>query len=79
MKRLIGLFTTLVVLALPAAAQAKGEFHPEDEFELNDWIPIHIGPLNLSINKAVVYLLLGALCTCLLGITLMRVRRSFSF
>ena len=75
MKRLIGLFTTLVVLALPAAAQAKGEFHPEDEFELNDWIPIHIGPLNLSINKAVVYLLLGALCTCLLGITLMRVRR----
>jgi F-type H+-transporting ATPase subunit a len=75
-KRLIGVLTTLVVLAVPAPAMAKGEFHPEDEFELHDWIPIHLGPLNMSINKAVVYLLLGALLTCLLGIFLMRVRFS---
>ncbi len=74
MKRFVGILTTLVVLAVPASASAKGEFHPEDEFELNDWIPIHLGPLNLSINKAVVYLFLGALVTCLLGIFLMRFR-----
>ncbi len=45
---------SLVALALPAPALAKGEFHPEDEFELHPWISIHIGPLDMSINKAVV-------------------------
>jgi F-type H+-transporting ATPase subunit a len=49
-------------------------FHPEEEFELHDWVPIHLGPLDLSINKAVAYLLLGAVLTMLLGIVLMRAR-----
>ena len=44
------------------------------EWELHDWIPIHIGPIDMSINKAVAYLLLGALCSCVLGIVLMRVK-----
>jgi F-type H+-transporting ATPase subunit a len=64
----------LLALALPTPAFAKGEFHPEEEFELHPWISIHVGPLDLSINKAVAYLLLGSLCTMLLGIVLMRVR-----
>jgi len=72
-KRLAGAFLLLALVAAPAAS-AKGEFHPEDEFELHDWLPIHVGPLNLSINKAVAYLLLGSLLTILLGIVLMRVR-----
>jgi len=63
-----------LALALPAPAFGKGEFHPEEEFELHTWIPIHLGPLDLSINKAVAYLLLGSLCTMALGIFLMRVR-----
>jgi F-type H+-transporting ATPase subunit a len=63
-----------LALALPAPAFARGEFHPEDEFRLDPWISIHIGPLDMSINKAVVYLLLGALVTMLLGILLMRWR-----
>jgi F-type H+-transporting ATPase subunit a len=37
-------------------------------------VPIHLGPLDLSINKAVVYLLIGSLLTMALGIFLMRVR-----
>ncbi len=63
-----------LALALPAGASAKGEFHPEEEFDLHAWIPIHLGPLDLSINKAVAYLLLGSLVTILLGIFLMRFR-----
>jgi F-type H+-transporting ATPase subunit a len=66
----------LVGLALPADALAKGEFHPEEEFEQHPWVPIHLGPLDLSITKAVAYLMLGSLLTILLGIVLMRVRRS---
>jgi F-type H+-transporting ATPase subunit a len=67
---------SLIALALPAPAMAKGEFHPEEEFELHEWVPIHIGPLDMSINKAVVYLLLGSLCTILLAWFLMRYRLS---
>ncbi len=73
MKRLVALLFTLALVA-PSAAMAKGDFHPEDEFELHDWLPIHLGPLNLSINKAVAYLLLSALLTIVLGIVTMRVR-----
>jgi F-type H+-transporting ATPase subunit a len=72
-KRLAAALFTLTLVA-PSAALAKGEFHPEDEFELHDWLPIHLGPLNMSINKAVAYLLLGALLTIVLGIVTMRVR-----
>jgi F-type H+-transporting ATPase subunit a len=69
--------TVLAVLALtfPSAAFARGEFDPTIEFEQHEWIPIHLGPLNLSITKAVVYLMLGAVLTMLLGIGLMRVRK----
>ncbi|MGZ4386878.1 MAG: F0F1 ATP synthase subunit A, partial [Gaiellaceae bacterium] len=60
--------------ALPASASARGDFHPEKEFELTPWIPIHLGPLDLSVNKAVVYLWLGAALTIAVGLLLMRVR-----
>ena len=73
MKRLVAL-ACLFALALPQAALAKGEFHPEDEFEQHAWIPIHIGGLDLSITKAVVYLLLGALVTIVGGLFFMRGR-----
>jgi F-type H+-transporting ATPase subunit a len=73
--RLKGLVTGLAVLALtvPATASASG-FNVTEEFQLKDWVPIHIGPLDLSINRAVVYLWLGAVLTCLLGLGLMRWR-----
>ena len=65
---------SVLALALPGSAMARGEFDPTHEFELHDWVPIHIGPLDLSINKAVVYLMLGSVLTMALGIVLMRIR-----
>jgi F-type H+-transporting ATPase subunit a len=79
MKRVVALIP-LLALALPSVALAQGSEKENkgafisDEWELHDWIPIHIGPLDMSINKAVAYLLLGALCSCLLGLVLMRVK-----
>jgi F-type H+-transporting ATPase subunit a len=49
-------------------------FNPAGEFRLHEWVSIHLGPIDLSINKAVVYLALGAALTMLLGILLMRSR-----
>jgi F-type H+-transporting ATPase subunit a len=51
---------------------ATGDFEPQEEFELPAWVPIHIGPLDMSINKAVVYLWVGAAVTVLVGIWVMR-------
>jgi F-type H+-transporting ATPase subunit a len=71
------LFFTLasVVLLFPGSAFAAGvEFDPSHEFEQHPWIPIHLGPLDLSITKAVAYLFLGTLLTILLGLGLMRWR-----
>jgi F-type H+-transporting ATPase subunit a len=75
--RRLSLLLGLLILALPAPALAQAEdeeFDPSHEFELHAWIPIKIGPLDLSINKAVGYLFLGTALSIALGIVLMRVR-----
>jgi len=64
----------LLALSVPAPALARGKFDPTTEFEQHEWIPIHLGPLNLSITKAVVYLLIGTALTILLGVGLMRAK-----
>jgi F-type H+-transporting ATPase subunit a len=51
---------------------AESDFDPQHEFLLEEWIPIHIGPLDMSVNKAVVYLWIGGLATIVIGIWLMR-------
>jgi len=65
---------SLLVLALPQAALAKGEFDPSEEFIQHPWVEIHLGPLDLSINKAVAYLMLGSVLTMIIGIWGMRAR-----
>jgi F-type H+-transporting ATPase subunit a len=71
-KRLTLLLGTLALVAAPSAG--AGTFNPADEFELKQWVSIHLGPLDMSINKAVVYLAISSLLTILLGIFLMRSR-----
>jgi F-type H+-transporting ATPase subunit a len=70
------LFLLLPQVALAASSTGAEEekFNPEHDFELGEWIPIHIGPLDLSINKAVAYLILATIVTIALGLFLMRAR-----
>ena len=42
---------------------AESDFDPQHEFLLDEWIPIHLGPLDMSVNKAVVYLWVAGLAT----------------
>jgi F-type H+-transporting ATPase subunit a len=51
---------------------AASDFDPSHEFELHPWIDLQVGPLDLSVNKAVAYLWLGGLVTILFGIWVMR-------
>jgi F-type H+-transporting ATPase subunit a len=61
-KLLIGLGIYLggaILLYLIFGSDGKNEeFKPQDEFKLDPWIGIHIGGLDLSFNKAVLYVLL---------------------
>jgi F-type H+-transporting ATPase subunit a len=79
MRRLAAIGLSLF-LALPAVALASSEtgadekFNPASEWTLHPWVSINIGPLDMSINKAVAYLLLGTVISCVIGIVLMRVK-----
>src|SRR5689334_12020004 len=73
MRRLLPFLATLALVA-PANAFARGDFDPTTEFEQHEWIPIHLGPLNLSITKAVAYLMLGTVLTIAFGLVFMRGR-----
>jgi F-type H+-transporting ATPase subunit a len=53
-------------------AATEEDFQPQHEFELDPWIPLELGPIDLSINKAVVYLWLGAAATILFAVWVMR-------
>ena len=65
---------SLPALALAATEEGEEKFDPSHEFELPAWVSLELGPLDLSINKAVAYLMLGSVLTMLLGILLMRLR-----
>jgi F-type H+-transporting ATPase subunit a len=72
----------LVVLALTlpttALAQSSTEeetkFDPSHEWDLKTWGPeLKIGPIDMSINKAVAYLFLGTIVSILIGVVFFRV------
>lgn len=61
----------VAVLILPAvglfaafgSAGRNDEFRPQDEFKLDPWISLELGPVDMSINKAVLYLFLACALT----------------
>jgi F-type H+-transporting ATPase subunit a len=58
----------LIAIVLAAAFGSAGKndaYQPQDEFKLDPWISIKLGGLDLSINKAVLYLFLAAAATTL--------------
>jgi F-type H+-transporting ATPase subunit a len=58
---LIGLF--IIVLVAVGSEGKNNDFKPQNEFKLDPWISLKIGPLDMSINKAVLYLFLAAALT----------------
>ena len=82
MKRALAV-VTLFALTLPSLALAQTEpeeeskFDPSHEWDLQTWGPeLKIGPIDMSINKAVAYLILGSIVSILIGVVFMRVVKS---
>jgi F-type H+-transporting ATPase subunit a len=57
-------FGVTILLLLIAGSQGKNnEFQPQNEFKLDNWISLKLGPADLSINKFVLYLVLASSLT----------------
>ena len=48
------------------------EFHPQEEFKLDPWINLKLGPLDMSIDKAVAYVLIAAAAATLVMVWVAR-------
>jgi F-type H+-transporting ATPase subunit a len=61
----VGLYLLIGILlyVLLGDEGKNDEFKPQNEFKLDNWISLHIGPLDMSINKAVLYLFMGSALT----------------
>jgi F-type H+-transporting ATPase subunit a len=61
----LGSYLALAILMLLIFGSAgKNEaFQPQNEFKLEPWISIHLGSVDLSVNKAVLYLVLASALT----------------
>jgi F-type H+-transporting ATPase subunit a len=68
-KVLIGLgiyLAVAILLLLIFPSEGKNEaFKPQNEFKLEPWVSIHLAGIDLSINKAVLYLFLASALTIL--------------
>jgi F-type H+-transporting ATPase subunit a len=53
----------LLLYVLLGSEGRNEEFKPQNEFKLDNWISLQIGPIDMSINKAVLYLFLASALT----------------
>jgi F-type H+-transporting ATPase subunit a len=67
-KKVAIVFAVFIVLALlinaafPSAGRNQ-DYQPQNEFKLDPWVQLQIGQLDMSINKAVLYLFLTSVAT----------------
>jgi F-type H+-transporting ATPase subunit a len=63
----------LVLLAILGNEGKNEDFKPQNEFKLDPWVDIHVAGIDLSINKAVLYLVLA--CALTAGVMIWIARR----
>jgi F-type H+-transporting ATPase subunit a len=63
LRALAALTPLALVLTSPSAALAAEEFQPTEEYRLDPWIELQVGPLDLSFNRAVLFLILATSLT----------------
>jgi F-type H+-transporting ATPase subunit a len=67
-KVALGLGTVLLLSILIGVLFPKepenNDYKPQNEFKLDPWVELKLGPIDMSLNKAVLYLLIAAALTC---------------
>ncbi len=70
--RAAAIAASAVLLAIPAIGSAKPSFDPSLEFGQDRYIDLNFGAIDLSINKAVIYLLLSTAIICVGSLVVVR-------
>jgi F-type H+-transporting ATPase subunit a len=60
---IVYLFIAVLLYAIVGSEGKNDEFKPQNEFKLDPWVDIHIAGIDLSINKAVLYVFLACAIT----------------
>ena len=60
---LVYLLVAVLLYAIFGSDGKNEDFQPQNEFKLDPWVSIHIGGIDMSINKAVLYLFLACALT----------------
>jgi F-type H+-transporting ATPase subunit a len=55
---------TIILFGVFGSEGRNNEFQPQNEFKLDPWISLKLGPIDMSINKAVLYVFLAAALAC---------------
>ena len=67
-KVALGATAILVILVLLAllfpSSGRNNAFMPQNEFKLDPWVLIQLGPVDMSLNKGVLYVVLACVLTC---------------
>jgi F-type H+-transporting ATPase subunit a len=67
------LITVMVVLAgVLGSAGRNNEYQPQNEFKLDPWVKLKAGPIDMSINKGVLYVFLAAILTTTVMVVIAR-------
>jgi F-type H+-transporting ATPase subunit a len=61
----LGLYLAIIIAVGVAAGKGprNNDFKPQNEFKLDNWISLKLGPIDLSINKAVLYIFMACALT----------------
>jgi len=61
-----GLVTLAIIVGVAVPSGGKNmDYKPQNEFKVDPWVSLLVGRVDLGISKAVLYILLAALCTTL--------------
>jgi F-type H+-transporting ATPase subunit a len=75
-KVALGIFSVLGLVALTygifGSKGRNNEYKPQNEFKLEPWIELKIGPVDMSINKGVMYLIIACALTTITMIWIAR-------
>jgi F-type H+-transporting ATPase subunit a len=55
---------SIAIYAIVGKHPENNDYKPQNEFKLDPWISLKLGPIDMSINKAVFYLVIAAALTC---------------
>ncbi len=71
---LLAFMVSWAILSIVMAPEVESieKFKPQNEFGLHPWVSINLGPLDLSINKAVMYLALSSLIAIIFGLVVVK-------